>query len=365
MPQADHASLITKNRLGILGGGQLGRMMIENGAGLAKKFIVWDKNKDSPAMALSSHNIIAAFDDKMALQEFLSAIDSVVIEWENIPTQLVEKIAKHKPIIAPASILGIAQSRQAEKKFFLTSPIHPAPFAILSASDDRAMMIKKITTANLTLPAILKTDRLGYDGKGQYIIKTIDDILAAIENQTGDFVLEQKINFISEGSVLVARDRYGKVISYPMVENIHKNGILHSTSYPAKKISPALQKTAIHATKQMANKLNLIGLLCVEYFISHDEKLIANEMAPRPHNSFHWTIEAVTISQFLQITRIALGLSAIEPEVKANGATMYNILGDDINHHKKWHNKKNYFLHLYGKTIATPNRKMGHYTILS
>ncbi len=362
-------NLALKSRVGILGGGQLGRMLIMAGAGLGAHFTTWDADGSAPAMQLSSKKIIAPFDDDAALQEFLSSVDTVMIEWENIPTPLVDEIAKSKPIITSARVLQIAQSRLQEKNFFTNHAIPPAPFLSISSRDDATHLEKKILAAGITLPAILKTDRMGYDGKGQFAINSIEDILAVIKNPTvnpkDEFILEQKIHFVAEGSVLVARDFYGNMAAYPMVENQHRNGILDSTIFPAKKIPAALQTTAVDATKKMAESLNLQGLLCVEYFVTADNKLLANEMAPRPHNSFHWTIEGAAPSQFLQMARIALGLTVMPPRLVVNNITMRNILGEDINMVDNIANQENCFLHLYGKDAAKPGRKMGHYTIFS
>ncbi|MDI9313882.1 MAG: ATP-grasp domain-containing protein [Hydrotalea sp.] len=350
--------------IGILGGGQLGRMLIMAGAAFGARFVVWDAADDAPAMQLAAKKILGGFDDENLLQEFLSSVDSVMIEWENIPVALVKKIAAQKPIIAPDNLLEIAQSRLAEKNFFLKTPTQPVPFAAIMAGDDQATIEKKIAQANINFPAILKTDRMGYDGKGQYPVASVADILIITQQQPTNFVLEQKINFVAEGSVLVARDFAGGVVAYPMVQNEHRHGILHRTSYPAESISMEIQEKAIAATKQMAIDINCYGLLCVEYFITGGGDIIANEMAPRPHNSFHWTIEGASVSQFLQMVRIAMGLPVVLPLVGAQKIEMYNILGDDIKNAEAVAKKPNYFLHLYGKAVAKPDRKMGHYTIL-
>lgn len=370
--------------LGILGGGQLGRMIISNGAGLGFRPLVWDEKPNTPAMQLSQQNLVAPFADPSALKNFLQQVDSVAIEWENIPVALVKEIAAQKPVVVPPHLLATAQARHLEKQFFAQGPVPPVPYVFLPADGRTTKTISDAidnipseakghipTVANITFPAILKTDRLGYDGIGQWAVDNKEQVGAIVlspQHQQTDFVLEQKIKLMAEGSVLVARDFDGHTVCYPMVENKHEGGILRHTSLPARNIPEHLQAQAIAASRTMADQLSLQGVLCIEFFIAKDAtgaiKLLANEMAPRPHNSYHWTIEGTTTSQFAQLARIALGFKVAPPLLTATELTMNNILGNDIEQYRQLGNEDDSFLHLYGKAESRPGRKMGHYTVI-
>lgn len=344
--------------IGILGGGQLGRMLAMAAAEMGYHVHIYCPEKDCPASEVARFCTIGAYDDIEALENFAKNIDVVTYEFENIPAAPVTAIAKHVNIFPSPLILATSQHRVIEKQTINSMGIATAPFIPISTLEELHEAAK-----TLGLPAVLKTASMGYDGKGQVMLheeadlKKSWDILA-----NNDLILEGFVNFSMEISVIVARDIKGNIECYCPVQNIHKHHILHETIAPAP-ICPQLMLNAENIAHKIAKELNLVGLLAIEMFITSDNKILVNEIAPRPHNSGHWTIDAAITSQFEQTIRAVCGLALGNPTHLCN-AKMLNLIGDDVNDWQKYSVQKNAKLHLYGKIETKAGRKMGHVTFL-
>lgn len=338
--------------IGILGGGQLGRMLAIAAAEMGYHVHVFCPEVDCPAREVSKHATIASYDDRDALIRFARDCNVVTYEFENIPALAVKDVARHTPVYPDMSVLETCQHRVKEKEAVNKLGIKTAPFAPVSSQAELEAAIKKIG-----MPAVLKTCTMGYDGKGQW---KITNELPKISD--GDYILEGFINFTMEISVIVARAANGETKCYVPVQNTHKNHILHETIAPAP-ISDKLAKKAEQMACKIAEGLNLVGILAVEMFVTKDDELLVNELAPRPHNSGHWTIDACVTSQFEQTIRAICGLPLGDP-VRLSDARMLNLIGDDIHDWQKYAAMPNAKLHLYGKTESRPGRKMGHVTFL-
>jgi 5-(carboxyamino)imidazole ribonucleotide synthase len=348
--------------LGILGSGQLGRMMAMAAKSLGYRVVVYDAAPNGPACSSADLSITASFHDQQALAQFAAAVDVVTVEFENIPLAALEFLEKSVPVRPSSSVVGICQDRVLEKEFLHAQGIPVAPFRLIfSAAELKAGM------RDLAVAAILKTTELGYDGKGQVRILPEDDLESAWARlDSPRAVLEQSIPFVSEASVICARSPSGEVACFPIQENIHCNGILDVTIAPA-----ALDPTVAQKAEQMAlsitEKLGVVGLMTVEFFVLTDGSFIVNELAPRPHNSGHHTLETVMTSQFTQHIRAICGLPLGSVKMRSPGV-MLNLLGD------LWRGgepdwavllrEEDLFLHLYGKSEAKLGRKMGHFTLL-
>jgi 5-(carboxyamino)imidazole ribonucleotide synthase len=344
--------------IGILGDGQLGRMMALAAAEMGFFVHIFGQEENSPAAQVCHSSTLASYDDKPALKAFAKSVDVVTLEFENIPTDTITFLEKFVPVRPNRQVLEVTQDRLLEKSFINNLGIGTAPFANVENIDQLTNATQHIGT-----PAILKTRRLGYDGKGQTRIDHASRIDAAWAGmKDAPSILEGFVNFRLEISVIVARSANGDIQTYVPVENRHKNHILDITLAPAK-ISKKVAKRAEEIAEAIAAKINLVGLLAVEMFVTADDDVLVNELAPRPHNSGHWTIEACATSQFHQIIRAVCGLPLGNPERHSN-ATMRNLIGDDV---KSWSDiiadPKN-CLHLYGKAEARAGRKMGHVTKL-
>ncbi len=344
--------------IGIVGGGQLGRMTALAAARLGYRCRIFTPEADSPAEQVADAATVAAYDDAAALDAFASAVDVVTFEFENIPAASVQRMAEHAPVRPKAEILRIAQDRILEKTFINKLGIATAPWREVG---DLATL--KTAAAAIGLPAVLKTARMGYDGKGQAKIAAHDDLAAAWKGLGADAgVLEAFIDLEREISVIVARDQGGKSASYPAVENVHTNHILDTTTAPAA-ISPALGEQARATAEKIAAALDLVGLLAVEMFVARDGRLLVNEIAPRPHNSGHWTIDACPVSQFEQLVRAIAGLPLGSVE-RHSDAIMTNLIGEDVLDWPRLAAEPGACLHLYGKKDVRAGRKMGHVTRL-
>jgi 5-(carboxyamino)imidazole ribonucleotide synthase len=338
--------------IGILGGGQLGRMLAIAAMEMGYHVHIYCPEEDSPASHVATHTTVAAYDDVEALKKFAAGCDIVTYEFENIPAAPLSAIAdKIRPGI---EILAMSQHRVREKQAVNKLGVATAPFAPVNSQEDLKAAIR-----NIGLPAVLKTATMGYDGKGQWKIKAESDLPALAP---GEYILEGFVEFRMEISVIVARDAQGNIACYVPVQNTHKNHILHETIAPAP-ISEALAKKAEGVARAIAEGIKLVGLMAVEMFVTGKDEILVNELAPRPHNSGHWTIDACVTSQFEQCVRAICGLPLGNP-ARLCDARMLNLIGDDINDWQKYVQMPGAKLHLYGKKDARPGRKMGHVTFL-
>ena len=344
--------------IGILGGGQLGRMTALAAARLGYRCHVFADEPDSPTAQVCGAATVAEFADREALERFAGAVDIITFEFENIPADAVRQVAAFKPVLPRPEILQIAQDRLREKDFLRSIDVETAAYREIS---DAAVLRRAMQ--GFGYPAVLKTVRLGYDGKGQVTLTPeieVEDAWRRMGGESG--ILESFVNFACEISVIVARAASGAWATYPPVENQHVNHILDTTIAPAR--IPA--ETAMRAgaiARHVAEKLDLVGVLAVEMFVTRAGNLLVNEIAPRPHNSGHWTIDACYTSQFEQLVRAVCGLPLGSVEHHSD-AVMKNLLGGDVVNWRDALNDPLAKLHLYGKTEIQPGRKMGHVTRL-
>lgn len=352
--------LLTNSTIGIIGGGQLGRMMALSAKAMGYRIIVLDPTKDCPAAQVSDEQIIADYDDKVALRELAEKAEVVTYEFENIDYDALKMTQDLVDVPQGAELLSITQDRILEKAYLESANINIAPYAIIVDKEEIETEIKSIG-----YPAVLKTGQGGYDGKGQVVLHDADDIeKAARLLRYGSSVLEAWIPFEKEISIVVARGKDGQVETFPVAENVHVNNILHTTIAPAD-VSADVHEEAEEIAKKLADVLQLCGVLAVEMFVTKSGAIYVNELAPRPHNSGHFTIEACSISQFTQHIRAIVGLPLIKPEL-LKPALMINILGQHVEAvNEKMIDYPHWFVHYYGKKDTKINRKMGHVTVLT
>ena len=345
--------------IGILGGGQLGRMTALAATALGYRCHVYCPIEDSPAKHVTSLSTTADYDDKLALGRFAQSVDVVTFEFENVPGDTAEFLAERKPVRPGPNALRIAQDRIREKDFLRSIAVGTAPYQAVTSEEELRRAIGAIGPR-----AILKTVRLGYDGKGQVGIGGDSDPAAVWRDfDSTDGILEGFVEFACEVSVIIARGATGKTATYVPVENQHVNHILDTTIAPAR-VMPEIAMRAEAIARHIAEKLDLVGLLAVEMFVTHSGEVLVNEIAPRPHNSGHWTIDACYTSQFEQLVRAICGLPLGSPE-RHSDAVMKNLIGAEIEQWRKAANDPLQKIHLYGKDEALPGRKMGHVTKLS
>ena len=348
--------------LGILGSGQLGRMSAMAAKSLGYRVVVYDETPDGPAVSCADLAITASFGDPVALARFASEVDVVTVEFENIPVSALEFLERIKPVRPSSSVVRICQDRIMEKEFLLAAGIAVAPFRVINS----ALQLKEALSA-LGGDSILKTAVLGYDGKGQISLKEGDDATAAWERLSSPLaVLEQKIVFQSEASVICSRSTTGESLCFPVQTNVHRDGILDVSTVPAN-LPESVTTKAHEIATEIAEKLEVVGLITVEFFVLADGNLLVNELAPRPHNSGHHTLETTMTSQFCQHVRAVCGLPLGSVMLRSPGV-MINLLGDLWKEGQPdWKlllREAGLFLHLYGKREAKQGRKMGHYTLL-
>jgi len=348
--------------IGILGGGQLGRMSVLAAARLGYRCHVYCPEPDAPAAQVTNRASVAAYEDEEALARFAAAVDLVTFEFENIPLATVETLRALVPLRPSTEVLRICQNRLLEKDFCRRVGAPTALFAEVASGDDLARAVRDIGT-----PCVLKTARLGYDGKGQVLIETGTDLGAAWRTMVAQAssnlgIVERFVDFALEISVIVARAADGTTRSYVPVENQHRNHILDRTIVPAR-IAPDVADRAEGLGRGLAEGLDLIGLLAVEMFVTKDGLVLVNELAPRPHNSGHWTIDACVTSQFEQFIRAVAGLPLGATD-RHGDAEMRNLLGDEVERWPEILSDPAAKLHLYGKAEVRPGRKMGHVTKL-
>ncbi|MFH1803882.1 MAG: 5-(carboxyamino)imidazole ribonucleotide synthase [Pseudomonadota bacterium] len=344
--------------IGMIGNGQLGRMAALAAAELGYRVHVFGPGHNSPTEQVCARATVAAYHDHDALRAFAANVDVVTFEFENVPHDSVKLLAGLVPVRPGWQCLHISQNRLREKTFCNDHGIATAPFAAVRSFDDLTNAV-----ARLGRPSVLKTTELGYDGKGQVKITDDTDLASAWADMNGaEAILEGFVTFEREISVIVARGIDGKTACFCAVENRHANHILDVTIAPAP-IRPALRQQAEHIACLLAEKMEFVGLLAVEMFVTRDGAILVNEVAPRPHNSGHWTIDACVTSQFEQFIRAVCGLPLGDPAHHSE-AEMKNLLGDDIDAWQAILSDPDAKLHLYGKDEAKPGRKMGHVTWL-
>ncbi|MRR50924.1 MAG: 5-(carboxyamino)imidazole ribonucleotide synthase [Rhodocyclaceae bacterium] len=360
------AAIYPPATLGMLGGGQLGRFFVVAAHELGYKVVVLDPDPHSPAGQIADRHLVAAFDDADALNQLAESCAAVTTEFENVPADTLAYLSKFLPVRPAAEAVAICQNRSAEKGFLKQHGFPHAPYADIRSEED-------LKNANAGLfPGILKVARFGYDGKGQARVASREEALAAFRHFKGEAcVLEQMLPLDFEVSVVLARDEAGHVKCFPTAENEHRRGILDVSSVPAR-ASGCMAGNAEEIAEGIAAKMGYIGTLGVEFFVVHGQ-LHVNEMAPRPHNSGHYTLDACVTNQFEQQVRALCGLSLGEARAHS-AAAMVNILGDLWFRHDPHHAREpdwavllampNLKLHLYGKHHARPGRKMGHFTVI-
>ena len=353
--------------LGVLGGGQLGRMFAHAAQTLGYRSIVLDPDPQSPAGLVSHGHLQAPYLDARALAELGADCVAVTTEFENVPAAALETLSARCPVAPGAAAVRICQDRAAEKAHFQRSGVPCAPYAVVDSEAAAAGADAAL------LPGILKTAQLGYDGKGQATVSTRAECLAAWQRFGGvRCVLEQRLPLARELSVIVARGFDGACVHLPVQQNLHRDGILAVTQVPAPDVDEATAARAVACARQLAQGMDYVGVLCVEFFLLQDGSLVANEMAPRPHNSGHYSIDACDVSQFDLQVRCMAGLPLVAPR-QHSAAVMLNLLGDlwptDASGQRRapdWAPVlalPGAHLHLYGKAEARPGRKMGHLTL--
>lgn len=359
--------------LGILGGGQLGRMFTQAAQAMGYKVCVLDPGSDSPAGSIAEKFIQADYTDSAALKEMAALCKSVSTEFENVPAQALDELESLGVFVAPrSSCVSLAQNRVAEKKFLATwkteTNIGPAPYFVLEHDADIVHV-----PADL-FPGILKIARMGYDGKGQITVyDSVNLVTAWAQLGKVPCVLEKRMDLDFEVSALVVRGYDDAVVAYPVSQNIHRDGILHTSTVPAPSLKPAQEKKIIEAAKALIRKIDYVGVLCVEFFVLKSGDIVANEIAPRPHNSGHYTMDACISSQFEQQVRSMARLPLGDTRLLAP-VSMLNLLGDlwyegseDKAREPAWDKvlaHPDAKLHLYGKSDSRMGRKMGHINCL-
>lgn len=345
--------LKTGATIGILGGGQLGRMLSVAASRLGYKTHIFEPAANPPAADVAHRVTTASYDDLAALRAFADAVDVITYEFENIPTAALDALEAIRPIRPNRRALAISQDRLLEKDFLTGLGLTCAPYAPVNSAAGLDAAIATIGT-----PAILKTTRLGYDGKGQARIKAASDAPAALATMAGaPAVLEGFIDFSHEVSVIAARGLDGSVSCYDPGENVHKDGILSTTTLPAR-LSPSQRTDAVLLAARILNALDYVGVMGVELFVT-PKGLIVNEIAPRVHNSGHWTQNGCAVDQFEQHIRAVAGLP-LGDGARHSDVVMENLIGDDIDRIPAILRERDAALHLYGKAEARPGRKMGH-----
>jgi len=341
--------------IGILGGGQLGRMLALAAARLGLKCHIFEPGKDCPASQVSSSTTTAAYEDTDALTAFAKSCDVVTFEFENIPDSALDLIEDLVPVRPNRKSLSTSQDRISEKDFLTSIGLDVAPYAEVNSQSDLEQAVEKIG-----LPSILKTRRFGYDGKGQVRLKTSGDLNGALRDVAGQpCVLEGFVDFEMEISVIGARAVDGQIACYDPGQNVHVNGILDTTTVPAL-IPNKLSTDAVLLAGRILNALDYVGVMGVELFVTKTG-LIVNEIAPRVHNSGHWTQNACVVDQFEQHIRAVAGWPLADAQRHSN-AVMQNLIGEAVN---DWENVTNDGLHLYGKAETKEGRKMGHINRIS
>lgn len=355
--------------IGVLGGGQLGAMFAMAGRRLGYKVVVWDPNRDAPAHRVADGSFVSPFEDTGTATSFSRQVQAVTYEWENVPASLCESLERTLPVRPGACILRVLQDRL-EQKGFLSARGFPVPsFQVVTSPDEL------VRAEQVGFPCICKTATSGYDGKGQWSMSARGE-LPSVQQQlrqvgrTGmRWIVEAFVRFERELSVLVVRAADGDCRVYPVVENVHEGGILRTSAVPAA-VSASVAEKAATMARQVVTSLEGVGVFCIEMFLLSDGTLLINEVAPRPHNSGHYTLDACTISQFEQQVRALCGLPLGEVRL-LSPAVMVNLIGGDVAGLGADQGRLALFgipgavVHLYGKRTVRPGRKMGHVTFMA
>jgi 5-(carboxyamino)imidazole ribonucleotide synthase len=349
--------------IGILGGGQLGRMTALAAARLGYKTHIFCPQTGEPALQVCAAHTKGDWLDEIALEKFARQVDVITLEWENVPVSTVEYLARFKPMHPSAHVLRVAQDRVLEKTFARDHKLGTAEFRAVNSAPELAQAVKEIG-----LPAMLKSTRMGYDGKGQVKLLPGMDLQQAWRDMGSPHgILEAFVDFDCEISVIAARREDGQIAAYPPVRNIHRNQILAETHAPAQ-LDTAIMTEATKLASVLIERLQVVGLLAIEMFVLKQpnalgQRVLMNEIAPRPHNSGHWTMDACACSQFEQLVRAICGLPLGDTKPYSR-AVMHNLLGDDVRKWQELLQQPNACLHLYGKAEARAGRKMGHVNLL-
>ncbi|MFC0279014.1 5-(carboxyamino)imidazole ribonucleotide synthase [Falsigemmobacter intermedius] len=339
--------------IGILGGGQLGRMLAVAAARLGYKAHIYEPAANPPAADVAHALTTASYEDAGALRAFAQSVDVITYEFENIPTSALDLLESLKPIRPGRRALAVSQDRVAEKTFLNDLGLTTAPWASVETAEEMTAAVEKIGA-----PAILKTTRLGYDGKGQARLREASDAESAFAAMQGaPAILEGFVNFTAEVSVIAARGLDGQVSAYDPGENIHREGILHTTTVPAT-LRPAQRQDAVLLAARILNALDYVGVMGVELFVT-PQGLLVNEIAPRVHNSGHWTQNGCAVDQFEQHIRAVTGWPLGDGS-RHSDVVMENLIGDDITRLPDYAREPGTAIHLYGKAEARPGRKMAH-----
>lgn len=352
--------------LGVLGGGQLGAMFIAAARRMGYRVAVWDPDPEAPAHQTAVHSFTTPFSDPASREQFASIVQAATLEWENVPAELCGWLEERCPMRPSSMVLRMLQDRIAQKQFLSSRQLPVSSFATVESACQLVSAVNR-----LGFPAVCKTATSGYDGKGQWILRTPSDVkrLETILGQAESgrrWIVEQFIAFVRELSVLVVRNESGELRIYPVVENRHEQGILRDTHVPASVDSGVAERAkelAMHAIAALEG----IGVFCAEFFHTEDGNLLINEIAPRPHNSGHYTLDVCTVSQFEQQVRVTCGLPLGETRL-LSPAVMVNLIGEEVRSvmsaegSSAIHSTSGAILHLYGKQMIRPGRKMGHVT---
>lgn len=352
--------------LGVLGGGQLGAMFASAARRMGYRVAVWDPDPDAPAHQTASRSFTTPFSDLSTREEFVGLVQAITLEWENVPSDLCAWLEARRPMKPSSAVLRTLQDRIVQKQFLLAQQLPVAAFAVVESMGQLLPAVSR-----LGLPAVCKTATSGYDGKGQWILRTSLDVSQLDKNlrqtESGQrWIVEQCIPFLRELSVLVVRNESGESSVYPVVENRHEQGILRETRVPAP-IASRTAELAQELSVQAIERLQGIGVFCVEIFHAENGHLLINEIAPRPHNSGHYTLDVCTASQFEQQVRVMCGLPIGETRLLCP-AVMVNLIGEDVRSVMSAEGCSTLcatpgaMLHLYGKQVIRPGRKMGHVT---
>ncbi|MCD6035070.1 MAG: 5-(carboxyamino)imidazole ribonucleotide synthase [Rickettsiales bacterium] len=356
----------TGGTIGIIGGGQLGRMTALAAANLGYKVHSFVERERDPATQVSNAITIAPFTDIAAMEKFTQSVDVVTFEFENIPHKPLQAIDGKAELCPGWQALHIAQHRIREKEFFQTHAVPTTRFVPVSDRNELIQAVQKIGR-----PSVLKTAEMGYDGKGQFVIKESTDLetlwnvvesTILTTNSAMKLVLEAFVDFEREISVVVARAKDGKIVPYAPSDNVHKNGILDTSTVPST-VASSIAKEAQGIACKVAEAIGFVGVMAVEFFVTREGKLLVNEMAPRPHNSGHWTMDGCVTSQFEQHVRAVCGLPLGDVTIRSR-VVMQNLIGPNIAKWEEYIREPNAKLHIYGKKDAREGRKMGHVNLL-
>lgn len=356
------APLPTGSVIGIIGGGQLGMMTIREAQRMGFRSAVWDPDPHCPASRLADEVITAPFNDAAAADRLAAHADAITYEFEHISVDLVRSLEQKKVVRPGHEILRVAQHREVEKTSLQSHGIPVATFRVAETAEAVRRAVDEIG-----LPVVVKTSSAGYDGKGQSMLRTAADaemFVKAYAASPVPVVVESFLDLAAEVSVIAVRDAEGRVQEFPVIQNEHRDHILHLSLVPAQ-VSAQVRTDALQLARRVVDALEVVGVLCVEMFVTRDGTVLVNEIAPRPHNSGHFSLDACSVSQFEALVRIVTGLDMPEPQLLTPCA-MVNLLGQHVSRLDiaKLHRVPGTKLHLYGKRRNEPKRKMGHVTIL-